>query len=142
MSVTRITPDEASARLQADSAIIYLDVRSVAEFKQGHPPGAINIPLADHHPTMGRMAPNPRFLEVVQAALPAGTSIICGCAAGGRSLRAAQMMVGAGYADVVDMNGGFSGRRMPPVQAGWVQLGLPVSTDGEPYESVLARIGG
>lgn len=139
MSVTRITPDEAAARMEAGDAAC-LDVRSVREFEQGHPPGAINVPLADHHPATGMMMPNPRFLEAVLHIFDKDTSIIVACAAGGRSLRAATMMAASGFTDVTDMRGGFSGKMMPPVEPGWIQRGLPVSTEGEAWVAVQARL--
>ncbi len=140
MSITRIPPAEAAERLANGS--VYLDVRSVREFAAGHPEGAINIPLLDHNP-MGRMAPNPRFLDVVTATLDRNSAIITACAMGGRSVRAAGLLLEAGYTDVVDMLGGMGGQRGPMgdlLQAGWTQSGLPVTTGGRTYEAVLAQL--
>ncbi len=139
MSVTRITPPEAAARLEAEPDTVYVDVRSVREFAAGHPPGAVNVPLADHN-DFGMMAANPRFEEAMKALFPPDTAIICGCAAGGRSLKAAQHLQAQGYTNIVDMAGGFSGSRMPPV-AGWSAAGLPVATDGKTWAAVLDELG-
>ena len=134
--MNRISPQEVAERLERDPRVRYVDVRSVREFEQGHPPGAINVPLSDHDAS-GQMVPNPRFLEVMQRSFPRDAPIVTGCAMGGRSLRAAQMLAAAGFTDVADMIGGFSGKRMPPVEPGWVDAGLPVRTDGVSYRDVL-----
>ena len=41
--VKRVTPPEASTLL--GEGWVYLDVRSIPEFDDGHPPGAANVPL-------------------------------------------------------------------------------------------------
>ena len=136
----RISPQQAKQRLddETDSSV-YLDVRSVREFSQGHPQGATNIPFADHHPMLGNMVPNPQFAAQVERRFGKDARLICACAMGGRSMRAAGALAQAGFTDVVDMIGGFSGRAMPP-EPGWAQLDLPVATDGETWEQVKATI--
>ena len=59
--VKRVLPTEAAELLQ--QGWVYLDVRSVPEFDQGHPAGALNIPLL--HVQGGRMAPNADFQRVL-----------------------------------------------------------------------------
>ena len=44
---------------------IYLDVRTVEEFDQGHAADAYNVPFAFRDPALG-MAPNPEFAAVVK----------------------------------------------------------------------------
>ena len=41
---TRISPQEASAKLA--EGWTYVDVRTEQEFEAGHPPGAVNVPIA------------------------------------------------------------------------------------------------
>jgi len=135
MSVKRVDPKEAAKLLQ--QGWVYLDVRSIPEFEQGHPPGAYNIPLL--HLEQGRgMMPNPDFLDEVGATFGTGEKIVVGCRAGRRSLRAAEMMLGAGFSTVVDMAGGYAGERdrlgggyIP----GWVEEGLPTAQAPEPGRS-------
>ena len=129
MEITRISPEEAQTALESEE-VTYLDVRSEGEFQQGHVPGAINIPIA--HRTPQGMQPNPDFLDQVKAALSPDAQIITGCLRGGRSLRAAQMLVAEGYSQVVDMRGGWDGEldsMGQVVYPGWARRGLPVSTD-------------
>ncbi|MBI2981414.1 MAG: rhodanese-like domain-containing protein, partial [Deltaproteobacteria bacterium] len=45
MPIQQTTPDKAKEILDKDSNAVYLDVRSVPEFAEGHAKGAINIPL-------------------------------------------------------------------------------------------------
>src|SRR4051812_20473454 len=103
----RILPKEAAALVE--EGWVYLDVRSIPEFEQGHPVGALNVPLL--HFQSGRMTPNPDFQRVVTANLAKDAKIVVGCKAGGRSLQAASLMETAGYTSVVDMRGGFHGER-------------------------------
>ena len=132
--VKRVTPTEAQALLA--EGWTYLDVRSIPEFEGGHPAGAVNVPLL--HLQNGRMAPNPDFQAVVTANFPPDTKLVVGCKAGGRSLQAAAILGAAGYANVVDMRGGFHGERdgMGRVAcAGWAEQNLPVEATAPPERS-------
>jgi rhodanese-related sulfurtransferase len=115
----RLSPQEASA-LMAEGWT-YVDVRTTEEFKAGHPKGAINVPFMMAGP--GGMAPNPSFLADVQAKLAKDAKIICGCQAGGRSLKAATALEQAGFTQIVDQRAGFGGNNTEP---GWAAAGLPI----------------
>jgi rhodanese-related sulfurtransferase len=130
----RILPKEAAALLA--EGWVYLDVRSIPEFEEGHPAGASNVPLL--HFQNGRMSPNPDFQRVVEASFPKDAKIVVGCKAGGRSLQAATLMESAGYTSVVDMRGGFHGERDGFGRAsvpGWSAEGLPVETTAAPEKT-------
>ena len=137
----RVVPKEAAALLAEGWA--YLDVRSIPEFDDGHPVGAANIPLLHLH--NGRMAPNPDFQRVVEASFAKDAKLVVGCKSGGRSLQAATLMESAGYANVVDMRGGYHGERdgFGRVSvAGWAAEGLPTETAGAPektYETLAQK---
>ena len=45
VALERISPEEVKEKLDADEGYVYLDVRSTAEFADGHAPGAVNVPL-------------------------------------------------------------------------------------------------
>src|SRR5690606_38806130 len=107
--IERISPEEAKRRM--DEGWTYVDVRSVPEFEQGHPAGAYNIPLMHMGP--GGMEPNSEFMEAVEQAFPRSAKLVLGCKSGGRSLRAAEMLSGAGYTQVVDQRAGWGGARDP-----------------------------
>ena len=131
--VRTVTPREAKELLDSQG-YTYVDVRSEAEFAQGHPDGAANVPLMHLDPARG-MVPNPDFVDVMQATYPADAKLVLGCKTGGRSARAAETLARAGYSDLVNMDGGFDGRSDPfggLQQAGWRQEGLPTSTENGP----------
>lgn len=128
MQVPQLTPTEAKSRLDGGEDYVYLDVRTVPEFVSGHAPGALNIPVAEMNPALGRMEANPGFLRHVEATLPKDKPIVVGCKAGGRSQMAAEMLLQAGYRAVFNLKGGFHGVCGPGgdiIEEGWSTLGLP-----------------
>ena len=70
-----VNAQEAHDLMQNDPEYVYLDVRSVGEFEAGHPPRAINIPIAHLTPGAG-MSPNPDFAAVVEATLPKDAKLV------------------------------------------------------------------
>ena len=129
MSVKQIDPKQTSDTLKQDPNAVYLDVRTPAEFANGHVPGAVNIAVMSPDPMSRRMTPNPEFLQAVQSAFPTDKKIICGCQMGGRSQHAAEILVQAGFTDVSNMVGGVGGAKDPTgrlVAPGWLQSDLPV----------------
>jgi rhodanese-related sulfurtransferase len=136
MPVKRLSPDEARALIDKEG-YAYLDVRSVPEFESGHPTGAYNVPLLHMGP--GGMSPNPDFLSVVQKSFPTDARLVLGCKAGGRSLKAAELLQAAGFTAVVDQRAGFDGN---PAEPGWKPRGLPTSSAAQPghaYETLRTK---
>jgi len=127
MPVKRVLTDAAAAMLA--EGYVYVDVRSVPEFQAGHPAGAYNVPLVHRVPGRGPVA-NPDFAAVMERRFPRDAKLVVGCATGGRSLRAAEMLVAAGWTDVVDHQPGFEGARdaLGRMAKGWRDSGLPVET--------------
>jgi len=129
MPIPEITPEQAKQCLDGTDGYVYLDVRTPAEFVAGHPAGALNIPVAMINPATGGMELNPRFLEAACARLAKETKLIVGCKSGQRSAAATQMLLQAGYQNVVSMCGGFGGVIDPTghvLHEGWSTLGYPV----------------
>ena len=136
MEIRRITPEEAKQLLESNQGYVYLDVRTVVEFDAGHVPGARNVPLLEPDAS-GRMQPNPKFLETVQQNFAGDARIITGCKVGGRSMKAAELLLSSGFQNVVDMRGGFDGERDPSGALrfpGWAPRGLPVTKESAPAE--------
>lgn len=132
MAIRRVDPEAAAELL--DQGWTYLDVRSVAEFTDGHAPGAYNIPLLDFVPGQG-LKPNTNFLLEVLANFAPDRPLVVACKAGGRSARAAAMLAESGFTNVVDMEGGFYGEFDETgvlACAGWASVGLPVVSGEEP----------
>ncbi len=137
MLIQQINPIQAKEILDQNSEVVYLDVRSVPEFKEGHATGALNIPI--FHKTPQGMIPNPEFLKVVEKVLSKEKPLIVGCMMGGRSQKACEALAQAGFSTLYNVQGGYGGS---PAQTGWRDLGLPVSDEngeGVSYESLLSR---
>jgi rhodanese-related sulfurtransferase len=146
MAVKEVTPQQAhDLLLAADTGAVYIDVRTEREFANGHPQGAVNIPVAFPDPARG-MVMNAEFVRVVESNYPKDKKIIVGCQAGPRSNAAAGLLEQAGYQDVSNMVGGFGGMRDPTgkvIAPGWSSLSLPVSQDndeGVSYGSLSTKL--
>lgn len=125
-----VTAYEAKALLDADKAVKYLDVRTVKEFEESRPAGAWNIPFLMFDEN-GERAKNPDFLAVVAANFKKSDRLVLGCKSGGRSKMAHGVLQEAGYVNVVNMLGGFSGKRSAGgtlTHEGWSQLKLPTES--------------
>ena len=72
-----------------------LDVRTKGEFDAGHIPGAINIDVND-----------PAFEKRV-AALPKDRPYLVNCRSGARSARACEKMLGYGFGELYNIEGGI-----------------------------------
>ena len=76
------------------------------------------------------LVPNPDFLTQVAAVASQDAKLITGCLRGGRSLRAAGLLVEGGWTGVVDMRGGWDAeldQTGAVTYPGWTQRGLPIS---------------
>jgi rhodanese-related sulfurtransferase len=145
MSIKQVEPPEAHEILQKNPGAIYLDVRTEEEFAQGHPAGAINIPVVFLKPGAAPQ-PNDSFLAVAQKVLPQDKKLVVGCMAGGRSQHACDILEQAGYSDLTNVRGGFGGARDASgaiVVIGWRDAGLPVSRElGESaYQTLRNKAG-
>ena len=139
--IRRVSPHEAKSLL--DIGYVYVDVRSVEEFHDLHPRGARNVPLGARDPRDTGKAQT-EFLAAMSQLFAADAKIVVGCATGVRSLRAAELLLGAGFTDVVDQRAGMEGARGAfgnLVEAGWVDAGLPVSSGPDAGSSQGAARG-
>ena len=138
--IRSVTPEEAKALIEQGH--VYVDVRSEPEYEAGHPPGALNVPIA--HAGPAGMTPNPDFLAVMTRAFGKDEALVVGCKLGGRSKRAVDTLRAAGFSNVCDMSAGWDGgrdafgRKLP----GWREAGLPSETGapaGQAYADVKTR---
>lgn len=145
--VPEVSPEQVARRLSAGDGAVYLDVRTVEEFVQGHAPEALNVPLYIRCERTGAVVENAEFLHVVRAVVPESSAVLVGCAHGIRSLHAAWMLRRAGYAQVANIGPGWDGRRDflgRVLVPGWRDAGLPVATgegDERSYEVLRQRAG-
>ena len=141
MAIQNITPEDVQAVLEGDSEFVYLDVRSIPEFDQGHPEKAYNVPLMNFDAVKQKLSANPDFEQVVKANFKKSQRIILGCKSGARSLRAAEVLEGLGYLSLCNMVGGFAGgedENGEPLP-GWMGCNLPVgrmTLTGRGYDSL------
>src|SRR5262249_4108701 len=84
---------------------LVLDVRTAMEFRAGHIPGALHIPL-------GR-------LPEAAGSLPLDSAVIVHCQGGARSAIALSLLMKLGYRNLINLTGGF---------ADYQRQGLPVET--------------
>ncbi len=101
-AVPHVDTVAARAKMNDKSKVFVLDVRQPDEWKTGHIPGALVIPLNEL----------PHRVEE----LPRDRQIICVCRSGNRSGAAARQLIAAGF-DAVNMQGGM---------IAWARAGLPM----------------
>lgn len=134
MSFETIDPSQASDRLTS-SNWQYIDVRTEQEFDMGHPAGAFNVPIANIDDS-GTMVPNQQFTKIVTKHFAKDSKLVLGCKMGGRSMRACELLLQAGFDTLANMHGGFSGA---PDMQGWKDRELPMASspqDGRDYNSL------
>ena len=93
------------AELIADSNVVVLDVRTAAEFAEGHIQGAVLIDQGQSD-----------FMEKAKATLPTDKTIAVYCRSGRRSANAAGRLADAGY-KCVNLKGGI---------IAWKKANMPV----------------
>lgn len=101
---TTIGVADLKARMD-QGAVTLVDVRTPAEYNDGHVPGAVNIPLDE---LGGRLAE----LEPHKA-----DDVHLICAVGGRSAKATAILAQAGFTKATNVDGGTNG---------WRDAGYPV----------------
>jgi rhodanese-related sulfurtransferase len=114
-SIVRVSPAEANEKMTREG-FTYVDVRTPEEFAEGHPAGAVNVPL------------DAAFVDVMSKAFSRDAPVILGCKSGERSLRAARALQEAGFTAVLEQRAGFDGARGPfgeMMEPGWSRAGLP-----------------
>jgi len=99
-----VVPADVAARVSAGAIVV--DVRSAAEWRTGHVPGSLHIPLGR---LMTQMNDKPRDQSVVLL-----------CETGSRSAIGASLLAAAGFTDVTNLTGGI---------VAWRREGLPLEVD-------------
>ena len=76
MTFETLNPSATQERMNAEEWV-YLDVRTVEEFDQGHVPGSWNIPFVFSDPA-GGMIPNPEFVDVIKSHFTLESRLVLG----------------------------------------------------------------
>lgn len=105
MSTRTISPKQLQDRVQSGEAVDLIDVRTPVEFQEVHAEIARNVPLESLN--CGQLL----------SGRPAGRTLYVICRSGSRGRQACEKIAAAGYADVVNVEGGT---------LAWDQAGLPV----------------
>jgi phage shock protein E len=98
------TPDPAST-----AAPLVLDVRTPAEFAEGHVPHAINLPHDQLEARLAELAPG------------GDRTVVVYCKSGKRAAIASEILAEAGFSDLRHLTGDMDG---------WRAAGLPVEREG------------
>ncbi len=111
MAVTYITKDRLQEMIAQHEDLLIVDVLDADSFAKAHIAGAVNIPLGKMNDALGTC-----FAE-----MPKDRPIVVYCANQRckASTRAAEMLMTAGFTQVVDYENGL---------AEWVEAGLPVGS--------------
>lgn len=144
MPIANLSAPQAHEQQKQGARLV--DVRSTREYDAGHAAGAMNVPLMEPDDDTGQMAPNPDFVRVMQANFSVDEPLMLACQGGGRSARAARMLESFGYRNLINILGGFSGKRDPvdgrTIDPGWHECGLPTDTTPAPgasYAELIAK---
>lgn len=143
--VPQTTPENAARILHDDPNAVYLDVRTVSEFEAGHPAGSFNVPVVFYEPPRRDPIQNDLFPHICEHKFPKDTRLLVGCQSGVRSLRATEILETLGFTNVMNVDGGFGGRRDTTgrtIQKGWIESRLPVERGnpiGRSYEDLRKR---
>ncbi|MFC4470659.1 rhodanese-like domain-containing protein [Streptomyces xiangluensis] len=103
----RLSPVQAQERVAQGRAVL-LDVREDFEWRAGHAPGALHLPLS-------RLESGAEVPQAVR-----GRPVVAICRSGRRSQRAAEILTGRGV-EATDVTGGM---------VAWAGAGLPVTGPG------------
>jgi len=125
-----VTPPQAFALLQGNTAVKLVDVRTKAERDWV---GQVILPAPQHLWVQWNLypegTPNPQFLDQLAAAADRQTVLLFLCRSGVRSRHAAKMATEHGYSQCYDILEGFEGNKDAEghrkTLEGWCKAGLP-----------------
>ena len=128
--IKQIKSSEIKNYIKENSNVVLLDVRTENEWTTLGRPNAEDLNSKTYFVTVSPnlsnwQIPDPNFVENVKKNIKKDKTILVMCAAGGRSLIAANLLEAEGYS-ALNVSDGFSGNGQNP---GWKKLGLPSIID-------------
>ena len=128
--VKQIKSSEINNYLKENSNVVLLDVRTENEWNSLGKPNAEDLNSKTYFITVSPdlsnwQIPDPNFVENVKKNINKDKTILVMCAAGGRSMIAANLLEAEGYS-ALNVSDGYSGNGQDP---GWKNLGLPSVID-------------
>ena len=120
--IKQIKSSEIKKFLDSNPNTVLLDVRTEDEWNTIGKPDTKNLGIETHFITISQ---DSSFLENVKKNIDKKKQVLVMCAAGGRSIVAANLLANEGY-NTLNVSDGFSGNGQDP---GWKNLELPSIID-------------
>ena len=126
--IKQIKSSEIKNYIKENSNVVLLDVRTENEWTTLGKPNAEDLNSKTYFVTVSfdlsnLQVPDPNFVENVKKNISKDKTILVMCAAGGRSMIAANLLENEGYS-VLNVSDGYSGNGQDP---GWKKLNLPIN---------------
>ena len=116
--IKQIKSSEIKEFVENNPKTVLLDVRTEDEWKTLGKPETKDLGIKSFFITISQDA---SFLDTVKQTIDKKEKVLVMCAAGGRSIVAANLLANEGY-NTLNVSDGFSGNGQDP---GWKNLGLP-----------------
>ena len=116
--IKQIKSSEIKKFIESNPDTVLLDVRTEDEWNAVGKPDTTDLGIKSFFITISQ---DPSFLESVKKNIDKKKQVLVMCAAGGRSIVAANLLANEGY-NTLNISDGFSGNGQDP---GWKKLGLP-----------------
>ena len=126
ITYTSISQEEAMEMMEKEKNYVILDVRRDDEYKEGHIPGAINIPNEEINDTKPEKLPD---LDQI---------ILVYCRSGNRSKQASKKLAQMGYRNIYEF-GGINTWKGDIVREDIYDCGLQILVNGYPMNAVFER---
>ena len=120
--IKQIKSSDIKKFIENNPNTVLLDVRTVDEWNTVGKPDTKKLGIKSFFITISQ---DPSFLENVKKNIDKKDQVLVMCAAGGRSIIAANLLASEGY-NTLNISDGFSGNGQDP---GWKNLGLPSIID-------------
>jgi|TARA_B110000914_G_scaffold108837_1_gene95319 rhodanese-related sulfurtransferase len=117
--IKQIKSSEIKSFVENNPSTVLLDVRTDDEWKTVGMPNSTNLGIRTYFITISQ---DSSFIENVKKEINKENQVLVMCAAGGRSIIAANLLHNEGYV-AHNVSDGFSGNGVDP---GWKNLGLPL----------------
>ena len=116
--IKQIKSSEIKKFIESNPDTVLLDVRTEDEWNTVGKPNTKDLGIKSFFITISQ---DQSFLDKVKENINKKNKVLVICAAGGRSIIAANLLANEGY-NTIDISDGFSGNAQDP---GWKNLGLP-----------------
>ena len=120
--IKQIKSSDIKKFIEVNPNTVLLDVRTEDEWNTVGKPDTKNLGIKSYFITISQ---DPSFIDSVKKSINKKEQVLVMCAAGGRSIIAANLLANEGY-NTLSISDGFSGNGQDP---GWKNLGLPSVID-------------